>query len=297
MGYIYLTAALLAGVAKGFCGKTVSRDMETFRECIFINLMRMLFCALIGLLLAMPKAGLAGFSVSGDALGICLLASLSMSTFCVSWMYAYRNEAYMFLSIFTMLGTVVTCLLDYAVYKAPISAGEWIGIGVLFGAVLIMSKYNKGICGRLTLRGLAILIAGSVGSALADFSQKMYVREIGQSAEIFNFYMYAFGFLLLLFVYPFTAGRHASVKTAPKLHDRRHMGLYFAMAFCLYLNSVTKTMAAAFLSAAQIYPALQGANLILSALMAHTLFKEKMNAKGVAGVLTAFAGLMIMHIA
>ncbi len=297
MGYLYLTAALLAGVAKGFCGKTVSRDMENFRECIFINLMRMLFCALIGFLLALLKTGVSVFSISGDALGICLLASLSMSTFCVSWMYAYRNEAYMFLSIFTMLGTVVTCLLDYVIYKAPISAGEWIGMVVLFAAVLIMSKYNKGISGRLTIRGLTILILGSVGSALADFSQKIYVREIGQSAEVFNLYMYAFGFLLLLFIYPFTAGRRNLSPATPKLHDKRHMGLYFAMAFFLYLNSVTKTMAASFLSAAQIYPVLQGANLILSALMAHLLFKEKMNLKGIAGVLTAFAGLMIMHIA
>lgn len=297
MGYLYLTAALLAGVAKGFCGKKISRDMENFRECLFINWMRMLFCALIGLLLALLKAGVSVFSISGSALGICLLASLSMSTFCVAWMYAYRNEAYMFLSIFTMLGTVVTCLLDFVVYKASISAMEWVGMGVLFAAVLIMSKYNKGISGRLTLRGLTILILGSTGSAVADFSQKMYVREIGQGAEIFNFYMYAFGLLLLLCLYLFIAARKGTPKTKPKLYSRHHIGLYFAMAFCLYLNSVTKTMAASFLSAAQIYPVLQGANLILSALMAHLLFKEKMNIKGIAGVLTAFAGLMIMHIA
>ncbi|MBQ7033394.1 MAG: EamA family transporter [Clostridia bacterium] len=297
MGYLYLTAALFAGVAKGFCGKTISRDMKSMRECLFINLMRMLFCALIGFLLALPKAGLSLFSASGSALGIFVLAGLSMSTFCVAWMFAYRNEAYMFLSIFTMLGTVVTCLLDYAVYKTPISAGEWLGMGVLFGAVLIMSKYNKGIAGRLHIRGLLILIVGSVGSALADFSQKIYVREIGQGAEIFNFYMYAFGFLLLFCLYLFISVRKSTPKTAPILYSRHHIGLYFAMAFFLYLNSVTKTMAAGFLSAAQIYPVLQGANLILSALMAHLLFKEKMNLKGFCGILTAFTGLMLMHIA
>ncbi len=296
MGYIYLTVALLAGVAKGFCGKTISRDMQNFRECIFINLMRMLFCAVIGSLLAVLKTGAAGLIVSYNALRICFMAGVSMSVFCVLWMYAYRNEAYMFLSVFTMLGTVITCMLDYVFYKAPVRAGQWMGMGVLLGAVLIMSAYNKGIKGRLSLQGLVILVLGSMGSALADFSQKIYMREIGRNAEVFNFYMYTFGLLLLLCLYPVASGRKTTPKMQQKLYDRRHVMLYFAMAFCLYLNSVTKTMAAGFLSAAQIYPVLQGANLILSALLSHFLLSEKMNVKGIAGIITAFAGLMIMHL-
>ena len=295
MGYLYLTAALLAGVAKGFCGKTVSRDMQNFKECTFINLMRMLFCALFGFLLAAVKCGFSAFAVTEEAFWIYLLASVSMSTFCVAWMYAYRNEAYMFLSVFTMLGTIVTCILDKVIYHAAIGAFQWIGMAVLLLAVVIMSVYNKGIKGRLTLKGLAILIVGSTGSAVADFSQKVYMREIGTNAEHFNFYMYAFGFALLLLVYLLCKGKKTAPKTAPLLYDKRHIWLYVSMSFFLYLNSVTKTIAAGFLSAAQIYPVLQGANLILSALMAHILFKEKMNWKGIVGILTAFAGLMIMH--
>lgn len=294
MGYIYLSLALFAGLAKGFCGKTISRDMNNFKECVFINLMRMLFSALLGFLLAAAKTGFGGFVITQENFSIYLLASISMSTFCVAWMYAYQNEAYMFLSIFTMLGTLLTCLLDAIFYDASVRLNQCLGMTILLLAVFIMSIYNKGIKGKLTAKGLTILIVGSIGSALADFSQKVYAREIGQTAEIFNFYMYAFSLVLLVIVYTILRYKKAQ-KTSCLIYDRKHLLIYFIMAFFLYMNSVSKTMAAVFLSSAQIYPVLQGANLILSAVIAHTLFKEKINAKGLAGIALAFIGLMFMH--
>ena len=296
MGYIYLAAALFAGIAKGYCGKTVSRDMKGFNDCTFINLMRMLFCAAVGLALALVRTGTGVFELTAASVGIYILAAVSMSMFCVCWMYAYRTEAYMFLSVFTMLSTIVTCLLDGIIYHTPVRLNQWIGMAVLVCAVFIMSIYNKGITGKLTPKGTAILILGASGSSLADFSQKIYVREIGKSAEVFNFYMYFFGFVLLLAVYIMCIANKSTRETTPILYDKKHIGVYFLMAFFLYINSVTKTMAAGFLTSAQIYPVLQGANLILSAVMSHILFKEKINLKGIAGIVTAFAGLMIMNL-
>lgn len=295
MGYFYITLALIAGLGKGFCGKKVSDDMHNFKECIFINLMRMLFCTGVGFLLAVIKMDPDAFALSTEILSVCILAAVSMSIFCVCWMYAYRNEAYMLLSIFTMLGSIVTCILDRVFYQTQIRINQWIGMIILLVAVIIMSEYNKGIKGRLTFKGLFLLILGSAGSAVADFSQKVYVREIGKSAEVFNFYMYALGFLLLLLIY-MALGNKKMPRTAKILYDKHHMWVYFAMAFFLYMNSVTKTMAAGFISSVQIYPVLQGANLIASALMAHTLFKEKLNVKCIVGMATAFTGLMVIHL-
>ena len=112
MGYMYLALALFAGLAKGFYGKTISNDVETFKECLFVNMIRLLLCALVGLLPVFIKNGFEGLVLTADALPVYLLAGASMATFCVAWMFAYRNEAYMFLSIFTMTGTIITCILD-----------------------------------------------------------------------------------------------------------------------------------------------------------------------------------------
>ena len=196
-----------------------------------------------------------------------------------------------------MTGTIITCILDAVIYHTQISFLRWVGIAVVLLAVYIMSVYNKGIKGRITLKGVVILVCGTLGSALSDFSQKIYVRQIGQGAEIFNFYMYIFGFVMILAFFVGTLLNKKMPKVSEKLYSTKHIGIYFAISFFLYINSVMKTMAAGLLSAAQIYPVLQGANLIMSALMAHFLFKEKMNIKGVFGILIAFSGLMILHMA
>ena len=79
------------------------------------------------------------------------------------------------------------------------------------------------------------------------------------------------------------------------LLSRRYMLLYSAISACLFLNTVAKTLAAGTLSAAQIYPILQGANLIASILLGHLLFRERITGKSVAGMVCAFAGLMLIR--
>lgn len=295
MGYLFLLLALAAGLTKGFCGKSVSRDMETFKECAFINLLRLFFCAAVGAVLLTVRGGAAAFALTVEAVPIYLLAAFSMSVFCVCWMYAYRMQAYIFLNVFTMLGSIVTCIMDAVIYGTHIRLTQWCGIVILLAAVYIMSLYNKDIKGKLTLKGVLILVIGCLGSAFADFSQKMYVKNIGKSADTFNFYMYAFGTAMLLVLYLIShIGKPP--KLSAKLYDKKHIGIYFAIAFFLYLNSMTKTMAAQTLTSAQLYPVLQGANLIMSALMAHILFKEKITKKSIVGMATAFAGIILLNL-
>jgi len=293
MGYLFLFLALAGGMGKGFFGRSISHDVKTFRGSIFVNMMRMFFCAAAGLILALVSAPAELTMLSPQSVVICLLSAVSMSVFCVAWMYAYKTEAYMFLSIFTMLGSVVTCFLGFFVYHEPVRLNQWIGMMFLFAAVFIMSLYNKSIKGKLTPLSLIILISGCLGSAAADFCQKLFVNEVGGSAVVFNFYTYTLGFVMLAVIFLFLP--RAADSGEPPLADRRHVLICAAMALCLYLNSTTKTAAASFLSSAQIYPVLQGANLIGSSLMAHFLFREKIRKTTVCGMAVAFAGLLVMH--
>ncbi len=68
------------------------------------------------------------------------------------------------------------------------------------------------------------------------------------------------------------------------------------MAVAFYVNTTCKTFAAKFLTAAQIYPVIQGANLICSALLSQILLKEKITLKSVVGMSCALVGLLIMNL-
>lgn len=300
IGYLYLAGALCAGIAKGFCGKKVSGAMQTFRDCLFINLARMAFCAAIGFLFALAEWNFFALRLDGTRVGIYLLSAVGMTAFCVCWMYAYKQDAYVFLNIFTMLGSIVTCLLSLIVYKESVGWNEWLGMAILLCAVAIMSKYNKEVKGKISWLGVVILIVGCLGSAVTDFSQKAYMQSVGDSAAAFNFYTYAFGSVLLLLLQIAMSGisrkGQGGVALTAAVKDKRHVIAYFLMSLFLFLNSSLKTLAAGLLTSAQIYPVLQGANLILSGLMAHFLFKERANAKSVVGMAMAFGGLLIMNL-
>ena len=269
--------------------------MQSFRDCLFINLLRMMFGALIGFLLVLAYGDLKFLRLNPQELGIYLLAAVSITVFSVLWMYAYKQDAYVFLNIFTMLGSIITCLLSLVVYNDSIKWNQWLGMALLLISVIIMSKYNKQIKGRISLKGILILIFGCLGSAVADFSQKVYMREFGESVAAYNFYSYLFAFLLLFIISGLFVAKDKGIKLTPVITGRKRILVYFAMAFFLFLNTTAKTMAAGELTSAQIYPVLQGANLICSALMAHLLFKEKANVKSVVGMSVAFAGLLIMN--
>lgn len=296
IGYLYLAVALFAGLTKGFCGKKTSSDMSTFKDCLFINLARMFFCAIIGFLLILVEWNFSSLTLTAQSFPIYLLSALGMSTFCVLWMYAYKQDAYVFLNIFTMLGSIVTCLLSLIVFGDPIKWNQWIGIAILFCAVTVMSKYNKEIKGKLSIKGILILIFGCIGCAVSDFSQKLYVKTIGESVATFNFYTYAFGFVIILILHIITCTKQKSFAVTPAVSSKRNIWTYFIMSFFLFLNTVFKTLAATLLTTAQIYPVLQGSNLICSGLMAHIMFKEKANTKSVIGMTIAFIGLLIMNL-
>ncbi|MBQ7879820.1 MAG: EamA family transporter [Clostridia bacterium] len=296
IGYLYLSGALAAGLAKGFCGKKISGAMHSFKDCVFINAARMLFCVAIGFLFVLFEWNFSSLRLDWKSLGVYLLSAAGMTAFCVCWMYAYKQDAYVFLNIFTMLGSVITCFLSFLVYKESIAWNEWLGMAILLCAVVIMSKYNKEMKGKITPLGLAILTIGCLGSAVTDFSQKAYMRSVGESAAAFNFYTYLIGFLILAVLQLATNAKKDGVVLSTAVKDKRHILAYFFMSLFLFLNTALKTLAAGVLGSAQIYPVLQGANLILSGLMAHFLFKERASVKSIVAMALAFCGLLIMNL-
>ncbi len=290
MGYLFLALALIGGLGKGFLGKYISNDVNKFRECIGINALRMFFCCLVGAVVALLTSGLQ--IVTGYGLVICLLSAVSMTAFCVCWLYAYKTEAYMFLSVFTMLGAVITCLLSRIFLNESVKYLQWLGMALILIAIYIMSLYNKSINGKISVKGIAILLIGCLGSAVADFCQKLWVINVKLDGTVFNFYMYLFSFFILLLVFIVLPKESQQ----SNMMNKKYIIICFFISMFLYINSFSKTIAAVFLPSAQIYPVLQGANLICSAVLARILLKEKITLKSVIGMLIAFVAIIIMKL-
>lgn len=292
MGYVYLSLALAGGLIKGFLGKRISSDVHTLKDCLQVNFIRMLFCAGFSGVLLFADIG---FSLPPlSALPFYLFSAVCMAAFCITFMFGYKTAAYMYLSIFGMMGSVFTGLLGCAIYNEPLSMGKLFGMILLLSAVICLSKYNKLITLRETAKVLPLLMIAAVSSALSDFSQKIYVYTIGESATAYNFYTYAFA-SLLLFPALFPLKRN-STRECSSIQTSRQLLYCILIAAAQFLNTYSKTLAASYLAAAEIYPVLQGANLIASAVLAHFLLKEKITKRCLGGIVIAWVGLILMNL-
>lgn len=305
MGVLLISLALIGGLIKGFSGKGISRDVESLSDGFTVNIIRSCFCTVISLAILLISAGPSALALDGASLVVCLASSVFMCVFAVAWLYAYKSEAYVFLSVFTMLGSVLTALLSHFIYGDELKITRIIGMAVLFVAVYITSLYNKNIKGKMTTKGVITLILGASGAALADFMQKVFTKEGLGSAYAFNFYTYALMLLpqliLLLIIFYCRARRSPKRLTAgdllnKKLFDRRHVIICAMIAVGLYLNSLSKTLATEYVPSTQLYPTLQALNLIASAILAAILFKEKITAKSAIGISVALGAVLLMNI-
>lgn len=284
--------ALTGGLIKGFTGKRVSKDVHTLKDCLFVNFLRVLFCALISMGFLFAETGAEIALPTGKQLLFYCFSALCMASFCVVFMFGYKTSAYMYLSVFGMLGSVMTGILGSVIYHETMGWNKLLGMAVLVLAVVIMAKYNKAVTRISTRKVLPILLLATISVTLSDFSQKIFVYEIGGSSAEYNFYTYGLSALALLPAFLLAKGSLRE-ENAPLLKGR-HFLLCFVIAASLFLNTYSKTLAARFLTAAEIYPVLQGANLIMSALLARILLKERITLRCILGISIAFSGVMIM---
>jgi len=294
MGYLFLLISLFAGATKGYCGKKTSGYTATIGNAVFANTIRMFLCIFIGFVLILATEDLRILIPSPTLLLISALSGISSAIFVVSWLISVKKSAYMMLDIFLMLGVLLPLTGSSIFFGESVKLTQWVGIGVLFVAVVIMCSYNNTIKAKLTIPSLLLLLLCGIANGVADFSQKLFTKCIpAGSAAAFNFYTYVFAALVLVITYAVTRKR---APDGEKADIKKIFGYVLIMAICLFANSYFKTLAAGYLSAVLLYPLSQGCALILSAIMSAALFKERLTPKAIIGMITAFAGLLIINL-
>lgn len=295
MGYLFLALALAAGVTKGYCGKRTSGYVNETKDAMLANTVRMAFCIVIGFAMIAIQGDIGLLKVSPLMLGIAALSGITTSIFVVSWLISVKKGAYMMLDVFLMLGVVVPLVGSNLMFGETIKATQWVGLAILLVAVFIMCSYNNSIKTKMSVSSFILLVVCGVANGLTDFSQKLFVNLCTDSTNaVFNFYTYVFSAAVLIICYFFF--KRKSDKDAPKVDFKPIFIYIMIMSICLFAYSYFKTNAANYLPSAQLYPLSQGAALILSSIMSATLFKEKLTAKGIIGILLSFVALIIINV-
>ena len=297
MGYLFLACALMAGLTKGFCGKKTSSFVSEYKDAAFSNMIRMFLCIIIGFGFVVVQSGVSGLLIDTKTFLISLMSGVFTSLFVVSWLLIVKRGAYMTVEVFSTIGTIIPIALCYFLYDEKVSLMQIGGIGILLIAVCIMCSYNNSVKGKMSASTLGLLLVCGAAYGLTDFSQKLFKYELQVDASVFNFYTYVVSFLCLTIFYltvKKTGKENAGEKGSEKKLFKSIWGYILVMSLCLFLNSYFKTLAAEYLSSAQLYPLNQGAALILSSFMAAIFFKERINVKSVIGIILTFIALLFI---
>lgn len=297
MGYLYLFGALLAGVSKGFCGKKVSGYTSGYGDASFVNVLRMGFCILIGAIAMLAQSTVPFSDFDLQTLWISALSGVTTAAFVVLWLISVKTGAYMMLDVFLMLGVGITVACCRIFLQEALRWNQILGFTLLVIAAWIMSSYNIAIKGKMTFKGVILLILCALANGMTDFSQKLFIRKVeGGSVAEFSFYTYIFAALTLLFAWIYFSAKDRRQGTERKPMPKSVYLMVGLMSVFLFLNSYLKTQAAAYLDSALLYPLNQGAGLLLSMLMAALFFKEKITPKCLLGLSVAFVALLIINL-
>ena len=296
MGYLFLGIALLSGIIRGYCGKKTSTLVNTLHDSLLLNTTRMLLCIVIGFFFAVfSEDGISLSNLTWKAVFISLLSGISLASFVVTWIFSVQRGTYMMIEISLLVSTLIPIVVCRIIYSEQISLLQWIGFGILVIATYIMTVYNRSQNGKMTFGSIILLASCAVFNGCADLSQKIFVHEVKNlSASVFNFYTYIAAFFVLLTVLLITGKNRKDVKTSGALL-KNVFPYMLVMAVCLFANSFFKTLAAAKLPSAVLYPLMQGLKMILSLAMSSVFFKEKVTTKCIFGIVLAFAALILMN--
>lgn len=293
MGYLYLSIALFSGSIKGFCGKKTSSFTSTFYHSVLANLIRMTLCILIGFAVVCSKGHFKFMFLDTSVILVSALSGFSTAIFVVSWLVSVRQNAYMLMDVFLMLGVLLPLTLGKLLFNEAVRPTQWLGLVILFFSTWIMCSYNNSIKAKLRISAFLLLLLCGFSSGVADFAQKLFTKKADVPVSVFNLYTYIFASLTLVLVF------YLSIKdTVPKMDSsfKRTFPYILVMAICLFLNSYFKTLAAFCLPPIILYPLNQALSLILSTVMSAVFFHEKITIKAVIGISTAFVGLLFINL-
>lgn len=296
MGYLLSLISVFACTTKGFCGKKISAYTKEYRSAMLSNSLRMLICIAIGAVFVIADGGFSAFAVSGKVLLISALSGVMTSLLVISWLLSVRRGAYMMVDVFITLGVTVPIILSSLLFNEEMRLNQIIGLVILFSATFIMCSYNNQIKTKLTFSTFLLLVLTGLSNGLADFSQKLFIKEAdGALTSSFNFYTYVFSALTLIIVFALCIDKKKGIKESVEAVKKSYVYIII-MAIALFATSYFKTLAAKHLLAAELYPLYQGTLLILSAFMSAIFFGEKIKPKCIIGIILTFIGLVIMNV-
>lgn len=304
MGYIFLFATVLIGVLKGYCGKKTSEYVNGITDGLILQAIRLILCVIIGI-------GLFAFSNTPSQLDttillISFLNGLANALFLISWLFAVKSGAYLFVDIcLTAGGILLPCICGALFFGGKITLIQYIGIAIMILAVLVMNGYNSSVTkSKISFSNIMLLVCVAISNGLMGVCEKFFahhisINNINCDLSVFSLLTFLFACTILLFTLIFVCNKNkTSVKICVQKFPFKKLWIYLILiALFLFFNTYLTTLTNTYIkNTVLIYPLKFGSNLILSAIMASLIFREKTNFKSIFGMMLITISIVFINV-
>lgn len=295
MGYLFIFASVFANALKGYSSKCVSKNIDTSRDAIEINIARSVLCCVIAAVFVLFEQESLALSINLAEFCICLISGVSMAVFVVCWMLAIKTDAYMLVSACASASFILPCIFGIFILNEHFTLYKSLSFATSVIALYFLLRYNFSVKGKLSKISILLLAVILLSQGLNQTMQKMYAHYIVyKDGSYFTLYTFMFTSMLLF------PAKGFFKKASPNIEHRRlikkNMKYILLMSAGLFGTSYFQTLAAARVDAIILYPMVNALSLIAGTTMASLFFNEKISKDCIIGVLFMLSALIFSKI-
>lgn len=292
--YTYFLIILLLRLPQNLFNKRSSGIVKGAPAYFAYGAYRYLLSGGMALVLLLFAGGFSGVSLK--ALAISAIGAVALGSNLFFGLEALKSGAMVLASMAGSAGLLLPCVFGIFMFDEPMSLMQLFGILLLIFSGWLLIGYSKKLKGSFTPRTMLLLIGSMLSNGFTMVAQKMFSKYLPDvSVSVFSFLAFGLvgvGMCVGLVPQLTKKEKREEIKKLPKALWFYGAGL---STILLIINQLA-TIAAKVIPSAIMFPINDGGATIITALTGAVVFKEKLTARSVAGLVLGIAALIVINL-
>ncbi len=295
MVWIYISIILLCRVVQAIFSKRASLEVKNLTMQSGYSAFYYSVSAVLGIILLAIEDK--GFPLDWLTLLFSLISgvSLFLCTFC--GISAMKNGTVSLNSMFGTAGMLIPIAAGMIFWNQPVSVMQWVGLAGFFVASFFLVKGSKKIYSGFSLKTALLLLVQLLSNGATMVAQQLFTTYVPDgSVTMFSFISFATAALLgyLMFVAMKLGGRAEGSAPVETGLSKILFVCGISLAVAVFVINQLATISTALISPVILFTFINGGSTVISTLVAAIMYKEKLSANIIIGVLLGVVSLIVI---
>ncbi len=292
MAGLYIGIILLFRVVQALFGKRSSNEIKNITILVGDSAFKNAVSSILGLALIIAAGN--GFRpdiktvLIAAASGLCLFVSGCCGT------YAMKSGTVSLNSMFGTAGMIIPIIAGALFFNRPIATMQVVGLILFFASAYLLIGASQAIYSNFSLKTVLLLIGSMLSNGGTMLAQQAFTQYV-PNGDISVFSFISFGVIATLAGITFFAmAKQSRAAGSTVKYPRVLIICGIALAVAVFVINQLATVCTKLVSPVILFTFINGGGTIISALVAATVYNERLSKKSVAGIATGIISLVII---